>query len=373
LLPAFFDRDWLMMDEFMFDGALNPLNRFLWALDGSARLTDHPYDRHLLPALLLTGVVLGLGAYWCVVSPRVCRHDAYGFVLLAVVVFMVSEFSQWIYRAAPLLQNIQFSFRWLAVGTGVIPVIWGRALMDSKGARTGPVAKAILIGLLCFSTAASLLTYSRINWGDAEAVREIVRTRSARPEAVQVDSFLSDIDRWFAERPPFPDEIDKTQPLLLSDVLHVTVSQQLFFDDAPEYLPKTARLQRLTRVNVPLVEWISGEGHLSVMAWHYGKREVNIAAERPGEIALRGFHWPGWQAWLNGQPVQVRPGIDGRQIVRVPLGSSRLVVEYVGSQSERNGAQFSAALLALFAIYVFFRMARSRSRGARRARWWSRR
>jgi hypothetical protein len=364
LLPAFFDRDWLIMNEFMFDGVLNPLNRFLWALDGSVHLTEHPYDRHLLPALLLTVLVLGLGAYWCVVSRGIFRHDAYGLVLLAVVVFMVSGFSHWIYRAVPLLQSIQFSFRWLAVGTGVIPVIWGRVLMDSNGARTGPVTKAILIGLLCFSAAASLLTYSRINWGNAEAVREIVRTRSARPEAVQVDSFLTDVDRWFEERPPFPNEIDKTQPLLLSDVLHVTVSQQLFFDDAPEYLPKTARLERLTHVNLPLVEWITGEGRISVMAWHYGKREVDIVTERPGEIALRGFYWPGWEARLNGQPVQVRPGIDGRQIVRVPIGSSRLVVEYVGSQSERNGAQISAALLALFAGYFLFRVARSRNRGA---------
>lgn len=110
---------------------------------------------------------------------------------------------------------------------------------------------------------------------------------------------------------------------------------------------------------------IAADGDASVkMVAHGGQSdEVHVDATRDSLIMFYTRYFPGWTAWVDGQPEQVQPyGEQGLIAVKVPAGSHDVLVRYEDTPPMQAGTIISAVSLLVTAALL------ARERGDRQAR-----
>jgi hypothetical protein len=82
--------------------------------------------------------------------------------------------------------------------------------------------------------------------------------------------------------------------------------------------------------------------------------DVRLPGAQPGVLEIRDAWWPGWSAWVEGNPVEVRPSGPDRsgpwRQVELPPGDSRVVMTYRPPLLDISLALSGAGLLALLAL-----------------------
>jgi uncharacterized membrane protein YfhO len=77
--------------------------------------------------------------------------------------------------------------------------------------------------------------------------------------------------------------------------------------------------------------------------------EISLALDSPGWLVLTDSYYPGWQAKLDGQPVEIFPADILFRAVRVPAGKHVLLFEF-RSRSLELGAVVSGVGLIILLV-----------------------
>ncbi len=245
------------------------------------------------------------------------RWLIYALPLLALLTFMVTPASLWLWQAVPLIDRLQFAWRLvgpasllLAVGAGL-----GAALIVRRLARTGwqiAWVAAVIAALMLNGLPWLYVRYLPAPPGESIVDAQAFERRTGLIGGTSNGEYLP---RWSTELPD-PDRL-----------------AGLFA--AHEIIP---RLQPAPGITLTDARW--------------GIRSAELAIEA-GEGAALVFDWlyfPGWRAWLDGDPLPVGPvGPEGFVGVEVPAGAHTLRVALRPTPLALAATAFSAASLILLA------------------------
>lgn len=349
LLPAFFDQHYVLLSQdnsFFFKDFFNPLNRLM--LTGLTQL--QPQWTQAYEAQLIDFMLMGIGVTVIAAGFYLRYRAAFDVELriqvrlwlfgLSLALLMMTDLSTFIYQAIPIVQKIQFSWRWMTVMTVMMPLLWAWVFLSSR-----------FIGSLWLRRATQTLLLSLTAVAIALPFIIHLPASSVHPERINT------IDALLATRPPFPQEVDMTatpyQALLpvLYALIKKNANGAVFFEGVPEYRPLWVNIKalRATSRNVQLVAWQQGEGSIEHLDWRYGHRKIILNNTEDSLIQLRMFSWPGWQVRVNDQYQAQYKSPTGQLMLPLSAGRHTIAIDYVGTPSEQLGTTLSLMTLILLA------------------------
>ncbi len=99
-------------------------------------------------------------------------------------------------------------------------------------------------------------------------------------------------------------------------------------------------------------EQASGFTSVDGMAW--SPNRIRVSTSQAGRLVLSEIDYPGWKAWIDGQPATIKPAWDILRSVEVPAGLHTVTFEfqpitvYVGLALGVDGWLITLALLVIF-------------------------
>jgi hypothetical protein len=85
--------------------------------------------------------------------------------------------------------------------------------------------------------------------------------------------------------------------------------------------------------------WLDGDGSVSVIEWSSHMRRLAVDTEAPRMLALHTFFFPGWEARIDGTPVEIAPdGRSGVIVLAVPPGRHEIEVRFRNTRVRTAGA-----------------------------------
>ena len=312
LLPAWFEKRWVLASV---HAAVPPEAQFV-------RLNGLPYDRW---AWALAGaeaglIVLGILA-WMLCRKTRPRDAVWAFtVLFSISTIMVLPISAVIWRFAPALIYVQFPWRWLG--------IMGLAMSFFVAAAVQQSRKGLVLATgVCVLGVATLAAFTAL-----------INTKA--------DVLLPSLNRSFSEGRgylgwPFVlprdikiNEIGIPVNLTPGDPLVSEISQA----DVEAVVPQDSRS------HTP----VQDVARIAIARWSAEAREVVVDTPQPVWIRFRLFRYPGWNAYLDGKPMDaVTTDARGAIVLLVPSGLSHVKLLY-----QRTPDQTWGIGLSLFCLVV---------------------
>jgi hypothetical protein len=299
--------------------SLNPV----WLLNlGTAHL--------LLVGLGLAGVALGP---W----PSERKAQVVFFpLMLAVSVFMMLPASRTIWERVPLLAFTEFPWRFFSLAILAAAVICGASVGLWLRIRQ-PRATTALVGLCLVAAVGSAFVQLYPQWPPAS--REALSSRDVvlhelRTGMVGTTSASECMPIWVVEEP-------RDSPLV-----------PLYLSDSP--------ITKLDLGSLPDSASTELLEHTAV------SDEYSVSSPSPVTLRFNTFYYPGWQAYVDSQPVPIEPSYpEGLITFPVAAGEHRVAVRF-GDTPVRVAANLlsAATALALIGIAVTVSVRRRRSRSA---------
>lgn len=265
-------------------------------------------------------------------------------IIAGIAVLMMTDLAKGIYALVPILDRVQFSWRWMAILTVAGAALWGYLAFLVTDRR--PVSRPLFLqrwripfflvscwlGTQAFST-----TMPTVSWNRADSEKfDAAFTRLAAA------GYVAD-----ASATPLKD---------CSDLMCLNSKDELLFRDVSEYQPLTQTDRDVPPRTYSEVEWAEGSGTVSNVEWRAGHRRFSVDSPSGGRALLRTTAWLGWQVDVNGQrSVGDKAGDRGRMLVDVPPGKSVVTVTYRGTPNQRLGNVLSLVVLALAAAGLVWR------------------
>ncbi len=314
--------------QFVYPGQfLSPFWGFGYAVEG-------PEDGMSFQ-LGVVGVGLVAGAIWLALRDELSRRQRELVWLFAaqllLLLWAMTPASAWAWRALPPLQFIQFPWRLLAVAVTVVSVMGGAvAAWAARQWRGLVVAPPVFILSALVLLAALPYTVPRYT------------PPNPREETVLV---LFDFER---EHPDMVGYLATTQQ-------QPTSSPMLAQFEAGQP-PQKFRV-------------LSGQAEVRQLRYRGVLVEAEIRAATPATIEVMTYFYPGWQGWLDGQPLPLRPeGIYGHIAFDVPPGEHRVVLRFTDTPLRRVATLTTGLGLLVAAVLGLFPRRRTSlsSKNARR-------
>jgi hypothetical protein len=252
------------------------------------------------------------------------RTESYFWFMVAIIsVFLMLPHSNKIWQMLPLLQKIQFPWRFNLLLSVAIPAIVGIGLTADKGRliRMGRVAHVTVWALiLAEAVVAAGLLYDRAA-GHVEADKRAVIERSL--------------------------EIN---------------------EGAPEYLPRWVSEELvskavnggLSRLESKVAVTGDGNAEVRILRWQPRHIELDVAGETESRLTVGQFFYPGWTARLQGnlEALPLEASREGLLNVVVPAGGHRVIIELEATMAERLGQIVSLVFaLLIFCLWIYKRFA----------------
>lgn len=238
--------------------------------------------------------------------------------------FMANSRSGWIWARLPLLQFVQFPWRFLAPATFFLALAAGPL---PRAFRSGLAAWGVVIvlGAAIYLQSSPLIRIRhRIDAATLQAFRlceAVSETQDFRPQTSQTLF-------WRGTSPP----ADAGDPLLL-----IPCATGVSLSPAGE-----ARVLSSTRRGT---RW-----------------DVRVSVDRQAVVTIPQFYFPGWAAWVDGEPAAVKPSQGkGLMEITLPAGAHTLRVDFLETTVRRVGNVMSLVGAAIF-LGVFW--LGSRAKGA---------
>jgi len=133
-----------------------------------------------------------------------------------------------------------------------------------------------------------------------------------------------------------------------------------------EFLPVTVSEQRwaLGRAREgatdgpPLAEPV----HVRLTGLGYTDWRLHVETPAPLALRLHQFHLPGWQAWLNGQPLPTYPSHElGLVTIDIPAGRHEVRIAFTGTPARWPGVVTAVTTVAVWAFWAWRAGRRQRS------------
>ncbi len=82
--------------------------------------------------------------------------------------------------------------------------------------------------------------------------------------------------------------------------------------------------------NRPIAESVGGpvEGQIMVLEDQPERLDIQVEVDRPAYLTIADAYDPGWSAWLDGEPIPIRPAWIAFRAILIPEGSHRLELTY---------------------------------------------
>ncbi len=318
LLPAWFEKGWVL-------SAVHPL---VPPAAQFVRLTTRPYDHF---GWALAGVEVGqivLGCLAWALCRRARPRDAFWAfsAIFAASVLMVLPISAILWRTGPALFYVQFPWRWLGpMGLALSFFIAAAVQQSGKG--------MVLAAAVCALALATLAVFTvLIN------TRADVMLASLKKSVSEGIGYLG--TPYFLPRDIKINEIGIPLQLTHGDPLVSELGPELARSERPEDEASTTPAQ--------------GTAQIAITRWSANAREVTVEASQPSWIRFRLFRYPGWNAYLDGRPIDtVTTDARGAVVVPVPSGRSQVSLVYKGTKDQMWGIVVSAFCLAVW-LWMFF-------------------
>ncbi|HPQ68160.1 MAG TPA: 6-pyruvoyl-tetrahydropterin synthase-related protein [bacterium] len=321
LLPVFFEKHLIQVEQLRSDSVLEYANHFLYAsqwivpnwqygLSVPGINDGMPFQIGIVHLIAIGCAVIGL-------FPARKKHPAMfsAFVFFAAAallsLFMTHHFSKFIWDRIAALQYMQFPWRFLVFTAFGAAMLGGAAvlLLERAGGAFPAIAFAVaLVVVLAF------------------------------PHARGAKSLTLDDHRFSAGN-------------IARQGLSATTRREYRPADAPARLPFRHSLIELQDAQVKIISRKPNE------------LTARIESPESGWGLIRQFHFPGWRLWINGKPAELKVDrVTGAMTFPVQTGGNDLHLRYVGTRLQRIGKMISLILaLSGFLFVIVFRLPRLRS------------
>ena len=303
LVPAAYERRWVEIAR-----AVGPEMRVEDSFLFARGLGDF-HAAVLRTASWIAVVVLAISAIALVWAWRQRRSDPKGWPLLAasvamtiVVLYLLTQWSEFVWRAAPEMRFLQFPWRWLLLQSVVMAVMVGYALRTGRKWR-------VLTGVAAIVCLALMVSAGMVAFYQPEDEDDTL--------AAQVATFRSGAG---------VEGTDEYTPL---NADNSAIQKHL-----PEVrLVAAADGEVAGESSQPNVEYQRGAdelaGQVAVDRWQSEHMVVQVKAGQAGFAVLRLMEYPGWQVLVNSSEHTLRPRRrDGLTVVPIPQGTSRIEVKW---------------------------------------------
>ncbi len=248
------------------------------------------------------------------------RRKQYGVAILSIAglgftIFMLLDISFDVWMTIPLFANLRFPARLLRIGAVLIALTGGASilLLPEKWRITGMIAGIAF-------TVAQILPISQpydvwLNWENISAYDEILHEREDRTwGTVSYDEFNPVWgERIFLDVPTNPERY-------IDEPFHLRV----FGRDIAE-----ANWQGFSEENI-------------------SDNRLRVITDIDRAVRFRQYYFPGWQATVNGDPVEIYPDEEiGLITIDLPAGEHIVTLEYKGTN-----IQLIATVLSMFSVLV---------------------
>ncbi len=113
---------------------------------------------------------------------------------------------------------------------------------------------------------------------------------------------------------------------------------------------------------LPLAEIIRGEGKVEAVHHGGGEDVVRVQAQTPATVRFYTYWYPGWRAWVDGEPVETRYDPDDPNaliLVDVPAGEHVVRIRFTNTPLRTAAALISLLTLLILGILFFWDTIRS--------------
>lgn len=307
LLPAVMHLDWVHI-HVMSQAELHYTWHFLFSNHTTAMFVARKEQLEVTCAFsVLLGGVAFFKLWRAHPEPEARKIYFFWFMALLACGFMTTVLSKSLWDVLPLLNRIQFPWRFNTIMIIAFIALWAR-LPLSRGERAIYGASFLLIGLL--------------------PVLLIVVSGNVRPyNAMATESGVRQLQYNFA--PAFE---------------HIPTDVSLYYLGSEDFQ---------TRMNEPHgLAWTSGGGIATVKQWHHANIRLNIWSDQGGEVELNHFYFPLWHARTEEgkeQGLHAAPE-SGLMRLTLPPGSYEIRLALKPSTPQAAGAWISlAAFLGMIA------------------------
>ncbi len=343
LFPAFLERDQAQLARAITPGGQNFRNHFLslGELFGPAPASD-PLLVNPSPARSLgwvTSLLTGIGlvaAGWGRgrIGQTHKRHVIWASLTLLGLVVMMLPVSKPIWSHAPLLPFIQYPWRFLGVSSLLAALLAGAgvtvlstSLQARPTDRRDKAARSLdaLMSLWPVFLCGAMLALGALPW----AYPRLCPTPENPTQA-------------------FYAAYEKSTGLL------GTTSSAEYLPAAVQELPVTSPFVKPMRASEPVFRWDAPGARIAQASDEGLSAELVIESDAPTRVMYRAFYFPGWQARLDGQPIEIVPVPPlGLMAMDVPAGRHQLQVHFGTTPLRAAGAAVSwVTLLVVVAIWI---------------------
>jgi hypothetical protein len=307
LLPAITMREFVSMHEMKRSDLLFD-NWFLFVGDLSRGFRAH------LIWIAASSLVLAICAFFVSSFDRdeqARRERAFWMCVALIAAFVMTPLSQPVWRALPLLQNIQFPFRFNTILTLAASALFALGFHLLNNSNTGiRVCRAIL----ALTALLWLIATPMFAWRQYAIYHQFSAPRS--------QSVANNLDA-FEYRPRWVDR---------------------------DSFIKQAAAASQTRLEASRIDIVEGEAEASVEVWKPGEITLKIASKSGATFDVRQYFFPNWRARAiaTGNQVDALPApVSGFLRIAAPSGSHRIELRLVPMIAELAGQTISALSLAL--------------------------
>lgn len=265
-------------------------------------------------------------------SETLRRERAFWAALVPGAVVLMTPLSKPVWRLLPLLQNIQFPFRFntiLCIATAALIALALASPGQALALRTTAPRLAILLLVLLW-----VLIDQRVAWSEY-----------------------------------------KVPPVRRAEHWKLFENNQ----DAPEYRPRWAEREAFYRLlaeprqaqPVDQVSVVASNAAVTLERWAPRNISLRVSSANGAVLRLKQLYFPGWRARVEGGgALEVRPAVPaGLLEVTVPGGARRVQLELTPGWAERWGQYVSAVSLLLVLALIVRGLVFSKSSGMRAATW----
>lgn len=341
LLPAMLMQKYVSFEQQQTSGFFYE-NWFLFSFRSSGEPSNDRFNFRL--SVMLATMIAGLVLCAAAGGKDFRRKGERRFWQAAAVVsiFMMTPLSKFVWQLIPVVQSIQFPFRFNATLCVALAALTAIALSQifSAGnifsrARDGmDWRRAAILGaavILCAVWAGLLIymPYKRFSRADIEHY-------NTDPTYVRGRRLKADV----------PEYLPKTAPPFEGDLIDALAQEKQ--SSGAAHFVKTS----------------GGQTDVKVYEWQSRRVVLNVNAKDAATLTVGQFYFPGWTAFINrdsagvATELPVKPSSQGLVELEVPGGNTRLELDLAAHWTERIGwfitfgSVIAAAIAALFLNFL---------------------
>ncbi len=349
-LPAFAERQYLKIDN-LYSGPYDYHNNFTSLgnlfysnfMDNTAVF----YQVSFVASLIIVITVVALFVHWQK-DVQKSRMVLFFLVISLLSVFMTNAASLIIWENVPLMEYLQFPWRWLsvvnfglAICAGVVAwpfmqraFAWIYKKINSKAEYRYPVVTPVIIILLLFFFSPSL--------GPSGGYLPQKTDEQYTPHQQIVDQLheSTTLNTFVYKTAIFPrdndlDKLEERANNTVRDLYDHMLNNQEFFYQSVELLSGQAMITETNSTSV--------------------REEYEIDSVGESKIMINTFWFPGWQAELDGQATSISVNEDyGLMEFTIPAGVHSLVIEFKNTTIRTIANIVSSVALVIYVLFGLY-------------------